>query len=377
MVKGHDHVHIKKFDYKDKDTSVARSAQIGECVVIGRGCKINENVFINNTIIGQNCYIGENVHIVDSHLMDGCRIEHGASVIGSIIASECVVGPKAILSEGCILSFGTKIGAGMKLANNTRISLQCQDEDCKVSDDFEYVGNDGRGYVWKEVDDDIVVENSLSSKFLLQGQSIGNSEIERWRTKRWHTVNIPHEEDSDSDNDDYDDNKDTNDNNNVAFVTEDNLKRTDTDRQKANATNTTTSKTNEETFDSVVKDMLYAGFEEGKSPLNVVLEIKGYKFAQNKTFGACVHASVGPLLDICCKGSTDQTVIIKNIVKLFKDGGGWCYAILSALLQDVDDQLTVIECVEDWILTPRDGIQVSPSFLRYVLQTLHGSGIAI
>jgi hypothetical protein len=35
-------------------------------------------------------------------------------------------------------------------------------------------------------------------------------------------------------------------------------------------------------FDSVISDMIVSGYHENNPPENVILEIKGYKFAQNK-----------------------------------------------------------------------------------------------
>lgn len=69
--KGTNFVHLKQYNYRDKDSSIARSVQMGECVVIGKGAKLNENVTVKNSIIGPGCVIEENVEIIDSHLWEG------------------------------------------------------------------------------------------------------------------------------------------------------------------------------------------------------------------------------------------------------------------------------------------------------------------
>ena len=43
-------------------------------------------------------------------------------------------------------------------------------------------------------------------------------------------------------------------------------------------------KTNNEEFLDVISDMVMSGQADGHSPDNLLMEIKGYKFAQNKVF---------------------------------------------------------------------------------------------
>ena len=53
-------------------------------------------------------------------------------------------------------------------------------------------------------------------------------------------------------------------------------------------------KTNNEEFLDVISDMVMSGQADGHSPDNLLMEIKGYKFAQNKVFIKC-EPIVGPL----------------------------------------------------------------------------------
>jgi NDP-sugar pyrophosphorylase family protein len=65
------YVHLKQYSYREKDVIVARSVNIGDCVVIGKGSTIDENSIIQKTIIGPGCFIQDNVEIVDSHIWEG------------------------------------------------------------------------------------------------------------------------------------------------------------------------------------------------------------------------------------------------------------------------------------------------------------------
>lgn len=37
-------------------------------------------------------------------------------------------------------------------------------------------------------------------------------------------------------------------------------------------------------FETIISDMITSGYQENNPPENVILEIKGYKFAQNKVY---------------------------------------------------------------------------------------------
>ena len=56
-----------------------------------------------------------------------------------------------------------------------------------------------------------------------------------------------------------------------------------TSSQKSNMYEETV-KTNNEEFLDVISDMVMSGQADGHSPDNLLMEIKGYKFAQNKVF---------------------------------------------------------------------------------------------
>jgi len=68
------YVHLKQYSYREKDVFVARSVHIGDCVVIGKGSRIDENSTIQKTIIGPGCVIQNNVDIIDSHIWEGRNI---------------------------------------------------------------------------------------------------------------------------------------------------------------------------------------------------------------------------------------------------------------------------------------------------------------
>jgi translation initiation factor eIF-2B subunit epsilon len=71
LIKGSEYVHHKNYNYRGNHCVVARSITIGECNVIGHGSSVGENSVVNKSIIGKNCKIGDNVIIINSHVWDG------------------------------------------------------------------------------------------------------------------------------------------------------------------------------------------------------------------------------------------------------------------------------------------------------------------
>ena len=44
---------------------------MGEGVVLGRGCRIEDNAVLDRTIDGRGCVVGERAVVVESHLWTG------------------------------------------------------------------------------------------------------------------------------------------------------------------------------------------------------------------------------------------------------------------------------------------------------------------
>ncbi len=66
--------HVKRYVYKEPTARVARSAKVGESVILGKDCIIHDGAAVNRAIIGSNCDIGPGAIVLESHLWDGTRI---------------------------------------------------------------------------------------------------------------------------------------------------------------------------------------------------------------------------------------------------------------------------------------------------------------
>ena len=414
------YVHTKRYVYKESagtghgqhDTSgckVARSAYIGEGVVLGRGCRIEDNAKLERVVVGRGCVVGERAVVVESHLWAGAVVEEDAVVESAVICDKAVVKKGARVGRGCVVSYGAVVGAGVVLPDYTRVSClrRCLEDDeeedgsfrarSTLEDDTKYdlsvVGVDGVGFVWtneddpgdyddeedEEDDDDDEKAVAVDS---LRASSMGCTAGVSWRRSLWQVVPPPVvDEDSDDDDDmegfagddfdcDFDDGADGgvvgNSNNSSSSSSK-------TPRPSVKEAGSTV-------FVEVVADMVATGHAEGHPPDNLLMEIKGYKFAQNSSFADCIRGCVPSILAVAVASATSSVagkgagavqVAVVTFLKTFLTAKqGWGYQLLRALVQDTKDEFALVEAVESHVLLEANAQSLYPVF-RLILQLLY------
>jgi len=93
---------------KEENVVLSRSALLEDQVVIGSGSHIGANSRIARSVIGRNCRIGNNVVIEGAFLWDGVVVKDGSFICRSILANNVVVDENVIIEKGCILSFDVR-----------------------------------------------------------------------------------------------------------------------------------------------------------------------------------------------------------------------------------------------------------------------------
>lgn len=107
-------------------------------------------------------------------------------------------------------------------------------------------------------------------------------------------------------------------------------------------------------FYAVIHDMVLMGYANNQQAENVLLEIKGFKFAQNKEFLDCIQAVIPALFDSIAPGPNDPSVDVSKLIGAVKkicigsNNNGWGYKLLKALCQGPEDELAMIEAIEDY-----------------------------
>ena len=110
--------------YMGQNITLARGSVLEEDVVIGPHCSLGANSSLTKTVVGKGCKIGENVIISGSYLWDGVVVEDGCRITQSIVCNSAIIKAGSTLQPGCIISYNVVIGPGHSVAPGTRITLQ-------------------------------------------------------------------------------------------------------------------------------------------------------------------------------------------------------------------------------------------------------------
>ena len=362
-------VRGKRNVYKEQGTTIARSATIGEGTVLGRDAVVEDHVQLHRTILGRGCKIGKACRIFESHLWAGAVVEAECKITQAILCENVLIKRGATIGRGCLISDGVVIGENVIIPEYSRITRltkaeveRLEDGDSNfVGDDhgvkaIEVVGEDGKGNLYvmmnsldwdsDEDDDEGIVPGTggegddvakkarefpnrpvrFSREDYFRAMNIGCAEQEALRKKVWRFMPPP------TDLDDEDDD----------------LSELDGDEMG--------------TFLVSVGDMVTSGRKDGHEASNLLMEIKGLKFAQNKTFSDCLRGVLPSMLALPFReaeeagsGTPKVSTVLSQLKALLSSeepqGGGWGYNIVEPLIQDTSDELTVIEAVEDAVLS--------------------------
>lgn len=367
--------------YKERGTSIARSAIVGEGTVLGRGAVVEDDVTLYRAIVGRDCVVGKSSRLIECHVWKGARIESDCKITQAIICENVVVKRGAVVGRGCLVSDGVIIGEGVVLPEYSRVTklskaeverLEEGDSNFVVEENSEkaaeLVGEDGKGslYLWRGYegawDDDsdsdgggedagtmnVTGDSSgsslMSKESYFKAMNMGCEEQEEARRRMWRSMPAPTNEEED---DDFSDLEGEEEQEMAAFI-------------------------------RGVSDMIVSGKTDGHSAENILMEIKGLKFAQNKTFGDCLRGVVPQLLAlpfVSSDGSGQRLQGLKTMeilasLKASLGEGGWGYNVIKPLIQDQDDELTVVEAAEQAVLSGEHKGDLYGIF-RMVLQLLY------
>lgn len=100
------------------------NSEDGGLVLFDEGVELGPNVrFLGNVVIGRGCRLEANTLINNSIIWDGTVIERGAVLQQAIVGSDCHIGglsfvrPGAVIASGCFLEPGSDIAPGAKVFN--------------------------------------------------------------------------------------------------------------------------------------------------------------------------------------------------------------------------------------------------------------------
>lgn len=156
--------------YLSSDVTLAVGTDLEEDVVIGRGSTIGTNSHISRSSIGHNCVVGKNVKIEDAYIWDNVVVEDDCDIRRAILCDRVRVCSGVKVGEGCILSYDVVVDGNITLRPGSRLTTKQQSRlDNNLSDSewedgnessqrqesvepesmVEYVGENGRGFLWE------------------------------------------------------------------------------------------------------------------------------------------------------------------------------------------------------------------------------------
>ena len=133
-------------------------------------------------------------------------------------------------------------------------------------------------------------------------------------------------------------------------------------------------------FIEVIKDMVVVGHASNQHAENVLLDVKGFKFAQNKEFSDCLRAVIPGLMEIVAKDvnpANDQVKLIQAVKQICTASPScWGYKLVNGLTQSDADKLAVIEYIEDYCIQP--GCEMSfYAIFRFIMQLFYDAGMCM
>ncbi|WDQ17471.1 glucose-1-phosphate adenylyltransferase [Rhodopirellula sp. P2] len=109
--------------------------------LIADGCRIGDNVTIENSVIGLRTVIGDNVTIKDSVVMGADFIEMQDADLGGKLPVG--VGAGSVI-QGAILDKNCRVGENVRILNEAKIDHQGEDDDLQIREGISIVIKDGQ-----------------------------------------------------------------------------------------------------------------------------------------------------------------------------------------------------------------------------------------
>ncbi|TDH72246.1 uncharacterized protein CCR75_006051 [Bremia lactucae] len=370
--------YLRGMRYKDANVSLARTCDIQRECILGAGTTVAEHARVLKSAIGKNCVIGKKVTIEGSYLWSNVIVEDGAVVKKAILCDNVVIKRGAIIGEGCILSFGVVIGDNFTLPPFTKVTkslAQVTNDGFFSEEDDEAllerkahaelgilaqwsakeVGVGGVGRIWTLDEEDIVVnsesedenddrDNELAEANrqarrleVLKGHLIGANDIvfkkmQRW--EEWDTLSSSEEEDEEADH----------------ILT------------GGDATALVVP------FHQIIRENVCTGDAAGHNVDDLFMEIKSFKFAQNRSFAEVIEAIVPGLLDLVPTGNGQSAMtVLANVRDKFQK---WSSVIQRCLVEQ-KDQLAVVYALEGYCAISEEHRAVWTPLFRFLLQIVY------
>lgn len=361
--------------YKEQlRVSIARSTHLKQDCVLGSDTRIGEHGRVSQSSFGRHVSVGASCSVVRCHLWNHVTMGDHVSMTDVICCDHVTIGNHVTIGSGSILSYGVKIGDHVTIPPFSKITTQprhaveddefgsSNDEDEDENDDHleeagcwkvEEVGVGGQGRMWllneehlgqdhdleeeedSDSDDDEMrheindAKRTLAREGRVQRTLMGSSAERLKREQLWEEWDALSSDDEDHD-----------------------------EEEEGQALETP-----EERFQRVVMDMVLSGHTSGHDLDNIFLEIKSFKFAQNRSFTECLEAIVPALLSTV----SSEISMIEQVTVLQAALTRWA-SVIKRCIMGTSEQLVILNAIKRHAVEHFE--QFNPVF-RYCLQMVY------
>lgn len=343
-----DYAYLRGMRYKDANVTLSRTSKFGRESILGAGTTVGDGAVVESSAVGRGCVIGKNARVSGSFLWSNVVIEDGAVVENAILCDNVIVRKGARIDEGSVLSFGVVIGEGFSLPPFAKVttSIAVEEDDGFSSEDDEEsgaqkassantkkedsewdskeVGKGGVGRLWtleddgieaeldsddeEELDEDEEERRLIQKRLeLLKKRSMGARDAVKQAASRWDDWETLSSSDSEGGDDE------------------------ELAAQLASLA--------EPSFHDIIRENVITGDAADHNVDDLFMEIKSFKFAQNKSFADVIDAVLPGLLDRIPTSAGQSAVEVLKAAQAKFDK--WA-SIIEKCLVDREDQNAVV-----------------------------------
>ncbi|WFD44467.1 translation initiation factor eIF-2B epsilon subunit, GEF [Malassezia psittaci] len=198
--------HLSSLRFLGEGATYALTARIGFRSLIGSASRLKDEVDVHHCTIGSRVTIGARTKIDHAFLWDGVQVGENCVLTGCILGHNVTILDNVRMERGTIIASNCVVGPDVHLSKGSRVSLypyrESEDEDQFIEDaadetsdtspssNAEALGAGGKGYLWEpqlagvvdesdeEDDDDLdEIENPRNAKLFDMDSNLAQVEL--------------------------------------------------------------------------------------------------------------------------------------------------------------------------------------------------------